>query len=67
MGMKKLDINDKEVRFYVDLDVVTRKVLGWDYDHRMNLVKQEPADPNVVRIYLTKGQYNKLLKKGQTL
>lgn len=55
---KKIDSN---TRFYVDIDVKTKKVLGWDYGRRQEL-EQELPDPDHRRIFITKGQYNKLAK-----
>ena len=55
----------KETRYFIDLDLETMKILQWDYNERVNLVGREPANPNVVRIYITKGQYNKLLLKQE--
>jgi hypothetical protein len=59
--MKKKE--DANTRYYIDLDLKTRKVLGWGYDQRARLVKQESASPSRHRIFLTKGQYHKLEKK----
>ena len=53
---------DKETRYYIDLDLKTMKILYWDYDHRAILVTQKMAHPDQVRIYITKGQYNKLVR-----
>jgi hypothetical protein len=52
---------DSDTRFYIDLDIKTKKVIGWDYGQRQEL-KQELADLNHRRIFITKGQYNKLEK-----
>jgi len=35
---------DKNTRYYIDLDLRTRKIINWDYDQRDNLV-QELAEP----------------------
>jgi len=53
---KKIDSN---TRFYIDIDIKTKKVIGWDYGSRYEL-EQELADPDLKRIFITKGQYNKL-------
>ncbi|NMB48611.1 hypothetical protein GYA13_04195 [Candidatus Kuenenbacteria bacterium] len=53
---KKIDAN---TRFYIDIDIKTKKVIGWDYGSRFEL-EQELTDPNHRRIFITKGQYNKL-------
>jgi len=31
---KKIDTN---TRFYIDLDIKTKKIIGWDYDQRQGL------------------------------
>ncbi|MDG6224077.1 MAG: hypothetical protein QCI82_01025 [Candidatus Thermoplasmatota archaeon] len=51
--------DDKEIRYYIDIDARTKKVLRWDRDFRANLSKD--AVPGQVRIFLTKGQYSKLV------
>ena len=61
--MKKKE--DAETRYFIDLDLGTREVLQWDYDQRDKLVRQELSEPSHHRIYLTKGQYNKLVRKNQ--
>jgi hypothetical protein len=53
---------DSDTRFYIDIDLKTKKVIGWDYGQRQEL-KQELPDPNHCRIFVTKGQYNKLDKE----
>ena len=63
--MKKPE--DKETRYYIDLDLKTMKILAWDYDHRAILLTQKMANPGQVRIYITKGQYNKLCQPSSPL
>lgn len=53
---KKIDSN---TRFYIDIDIKTKRVIGWDYGSRYEL-EQKLSDPNHRRIFITKGQYNKL-------
>jgi len=60
--MKKKE--DKETRYYIDLDLRTRKILNWDYDQRDKLV-QKLENPAHQRVFITKGQYNKLEQKNQ--
>ena len=62
--MKKKE--DKDTRYYVDLDLRTLKILDWDYDQRDKLV-QKLVNPSHQRVFITKGQYNKLEKKNQEL
>lgn len=54
--MKKTE--DKNTRYYLDLDLKTRKIINWDYNQREDLV-QELTEP-YQRVFITKGQYNKL-------
>lgn len=56
--MKKID---QDTRFYIDLDLGTKTIIGWDYGSRYELEQKLP-DPNHRRIFITKGQYNKLEK-----
>jgi len=58
---------DSETRYFIDLDVKTRKVLDWGFDQRDKLVKHEPAKSSHLRIYVTRGQFNKLEKKSMDL
>ena len=58
---------DKNTRYFIDLDLKTRKILNWDYDQRDKLVGQELIKPFHHRIFITKGQYNKLKKKYSEL
>ncbi len=53
---------DKETRYFIDLDLKSMKILKWDYDHRAILITQKMTNPDQVRIYITRGQYNKLVR-----
>jgi len=63
--MKKKD--DKDTRYFLDLDLKNRKIINWDCDQRHILVGQELASPFHHRIFLTKGQYHKLERKNLEL
>jgi hypothetical protein len=54
---------DKDTRYFIDLDLKERKILNWDYDQRDKLAAQGLGKPYHHRIFITKGQYNKLDKK----
>ena len=54
---------DRNTRYYIDLDLGTRSVLGWGYDQRDKLAVQELAEPFHHRVFISKGQYNKLEMK----
>lgn len=59
--MKK---EDKDTRYFIDVDLKTRKMLNWDYGQRQNLA-QELDEPFQTRIFITKGQYNKIERKQE--
>ncbi len=58
---------DSETRYFIDLDLRTRRILDWGFDQRSKLAKQEPLGPAHLRIYVTRGQFNKLDKKSRAL
>ena len=55
---------DKDTRYFIDLDLRTRRILVWDYDNRHKLARQEPEEPFHHRVYVSKGQFNKLVQKS---
>ena len=57
--MKKIDSN---TRFYIDLDIKKKNIIGWGYGQRQKL-EQILLNPNHRRIFITKGQYGKLEKE----
>ena len=63
--MEDLDekIFEKEIRYYVDLDLSSNAICGWGYDLREKLVNVK-LKASQHRIYITKGQYNKLVQKS---
>lgn len=53
---------DSDTRFYIDIDMKAKTIIGWDYGQRQKL-EQKLSNPNHIRIFITKGQYNKLANK----
>lgn len=53
---KKIDSN---TRFYIDLDIKKKTIIGWNYGQRQDLEQVLP-NPNHRRIFITRWQYNKL-------
>ena len=62
--MKKKE--DKETRYFIDLDLSTRKILSWDYGQKEKLL-QKLENPLHHKVFITKGQYNKLKNRQQKL
>ena len=56
--MKKQE--DKNTRYFLDLDLRTRTVFHWGYDQKDRLAGQELAEPFYHRVFISKGQYIKL-------
>lgn len=52
---------DKNIRYYIDIDTASNKILVWNYGNRFGL-NAESLAKGIIRIYITKGQYNKLAK-----
>lgn len=56
-------IIDSNTRFYIDIDLKDKKVIGWDYNQRQELEQKLP-NTNHRRIFITEGQYHKLDNKN---
>jgi hypothetical protein len=54
---------DRNTRYFIDLDLEERTILGWDYDQKERLAAQTAAKPSHRRIYITRGQYKKLVQE----
>ena len=57
--MKKIE--DKNTRYYIEIDLKTMKIINYDYDQKekfdLNRLNKGPTQ----LIFLTKGQYNKFV------
>jgi len=53
---------DSDTRYYLDIDLATKKIIEWNFGPKdqlaVNLVGK-----SMHRIFLTKGQYHKLISK----
>lgn len=65
MGAKE----DEDIRYFIDLNLETREVIDWDYDHKSNLYESatKGLEAPLHRVFLTKGQFNKLAQRLQEL
>lgn len=62
--MKKRE--DKNTRYFMEVDLKEQKILGWNFGQKEILaeeMKKRSKNPCIHRIFLTKGQYNKLETK----
>jgi len=56
-------IQNKDTRYFIDVDIETLKVVRNDYGQKENLDKGRQNDSNVHRLFLTEGQYNKFIER----
>jgi len=52
-------IQNKETRYFNDVELSSIKISHWGFDQRENLDKGQSFSPGIHRIFLTLGQYNK--------
>lgn len=60
-------IQDKDTRYFIEIDLKTLKVVGNGHDHKQNLDQGRQTNPKLHRLFLTKGQYNKLVERCELL
>jgi hypothetical protein len=54
-------MEDKNTRYYIDINTETKGVIGWNCGQRNELILEKQEKP-IARIYITKGQ-NKQISK----
>jgi hypothetical protein len=54
-------MNKNREYYFIDLNIVNMKVVKWGISNTASLTG-ETGDKNIHRIFLTKGQYNKIVK-----
>jgi hypothetical protein len=59
--MKKYE--GSSTRYFIDLDLKQQRILNWDYGDK-NFLSQELSDPDLHRVFISRGQYNKLCGKS---
>jgi hypothetical protein len=60
-GHKMAKVENKDSRYYIEIDVKTLKVINSDYADKHSIDKGRQTDPKIHRLFLTKGQYNKFV------
>lgn len=56
-------IQDKDTRYFVEIDLKSLKIIKCSFDQKENLNKGLQNDPAIHRLFLTKGQYTKLVNR----
>ena len=54
---------DKDTRYFIDIDLKSLKVVAQGYDQKQILDKGRPVDPKHHRVFVIKGQYNKFVEQ----
>ena len=54
---------DKNTRYFVEIDLDSLKIIKCSFDQKENLDKGRQNDPRLHRLFVTKGQYNKLVSR----
>jgi hypothetical protein len=54
---------NRDRRYFIDIELKTLKVINYGYDHKKSLDKGRQTDPKSHRLFLTKGQYNKFIER----
>jgi hypothetical protein len=54
---------DKDTRYFIEIDLDSLKIIRCSFDQKENLNKGRQDNPTVHRIFITKGQYNKLVSR----
>jgi hypothetical protein len=54
---------DKDNRYYIDIEIKTLKITNYGFGHKNSLDKGRQQDSKLHRLFLTKGQYNKLIER----
>ena len=56
-------IQDKDTRYFIEIDLKSLKVIKCSFDQKDNLDKGRQGDPAIHRLFITKGQYRKLVSR----
>ena len=56
-------IQDKNTRYFIEIDLKNLKIIRCSFDQKENLDKGRQNDPGIHRLFLTKGQYTKLVNR----
>ncbi|WP_281555987.1 hypothetical protein [Thalassomonas sp. RHCl1] len=56
-------IQDKDTRYFIEINLATLKVTKCAYDQKENLDKGRQTNPAVHRLFVTEGQFNKMVER----
>ncbi len=55
---------DKDTRYFVEIDLNNLKIIRCSFDQKEKLNKGRQNDPAIRKLFLTKGQYAKLVGRS---
>jgi hypothetical protein len=59
-------MNKTKEYYFIDINITNNKLVNWGISNTASLTGETP-DKNIHRIFLTKGQYNKLVQNLKKL
>lgn len=54
---------DKDIRFFIEIDLATLEIIRVGSDHKNNLNKGKQVDEGIHRLFLPPGQYRKFVER----
>jgi len=58
-------MENKDTRYFIDIELKSLKIIAKGYEQKQNLNKGQQTKPELFRLFLTKGQYNKFVNRGK--
>lgn len=55
---------DKNTRYFIDLDLSRGTIIRWDFGEKTKLAHEVLEEECHQRVFLTRGQFNKLIRKA---
>jgi len=56
-------LQDKDTRYFIEIDLATLKVIKCSFDQKQNLDKGSQTNPAMHRLFVTEGQFNKMVDR----
>ena len=57
------EIQDKDTRYYIEINLKNLKIIKCGFDQKENLNKGQQGDPGIHKLFLTKGHYSKFVNR----
>ena len=57
------DVENGDTRYFVEIELESLKLIRCGFEQKQNLNKGHQTNPDVHRLFLTKGQYHKLVQR----